>query len=431
MPPSVEPPTIEPGRTLYESARLRLARLRVDGGASLRPVFQESTRLAAATLGVERVSIWLFIEARSAIRCFELYEARRDEHSEGMVLYRHDYPVYFEALETQRVIAADDARTHEATRDFRAGYLEPLDIRSMLDAPIYQGGEVVGVVCHETVGHARHWTQEDAAFAGSVADTVALQVEAAARRDAESALQAHEEYVAELRKMEALGRLAAGVAHDFRNILSVVLGHARLIESEESASPRVLEQAARIVAAADRGVELTRELLTFGREDTGEKPHAVRVPEVIEKFREVLAQSAGRRITIELVPATTPGWALISPPRLERILLNLVNNARDAMPAGGTIRLAVSERRIADGEGSPGIYVVIDVSDNGVGMDENTRCRIFEPFFTTKGPGQNAGLGLSVVYRIVEACGGFLHVESAPGKGTTISVYLPRVASHE
>jgi two-component system, cell cycle sensor histidine kinase and response regulator CckA len=430
MPSSTEPPTIEPGRSRYEAARLRLARLRVEGGSSLRPVFQESSRLAVTTLGVERVSIWMFVEGRSAIRCFELYESGGDEHSEGSVLHRHDYPAYFQALEAQRVIAADDAWTHEATRDLRAGYLEPLDIRSMLDAPIFQGGEVVGVVCHETVGHAHHWSAEDVAFAGTVADTLALQVEAAARRDAESALHAHEEYVAEIRKMEALGRLSAGVAHDFRNILSVVLGHARLIESEESASPRVLEQAARIVAAADRGVELTRELLAFGREDTGEKPQAVRVPEVIEKFREVLAQSVGRRITLELAPATTPGWALISPPRLERILLNLVNNARDAMPQGGTIRIEVSERRVPDGAGSPGVYVVVDITDTGVGMDAATQRRIFEPFFTTKGPGANSGLGLSVVYRIVEACGGFLHVESAPGKGTTISVYLPRVSSH-
>jgi len=394
-------------------------------------VFQESTRLAASTLATERVSIWLFIEGRGAIRCFELYEAGRNEHSEGAVLYRHDYPHYFEALETRRVITADDARAHEATCELRAAYLEPLDIYSMLDAPIYQGGEVVGVVCHETVGHERHWTAEDAAFAGSVADTVALQVEGAARKDAETALQAHEEYVAEIRKMEALGRLSAGVAHDFRNILSVVLGHARLIESEESASPRVLEQAARIVAAADRGVELTRELLTFGRENTGDRPQAIRVPEVVGKFREVLAQSAGRRIHVEVAPAATAGWALISPSRLERVLLNLVNNARDAMPSGGTVRLAVSEKKIPDGAGSPGVYVVIDITDTGVGMDAATRRRIFEPFFTTKGPGENSGLGLSVVYRIVEACGGFLHVESAPGKGTTVSVYLPRVSSHE
>ncbi|MEP7028040.1 MAG: ATP-binding protein [Candidatus Eisenbacteria bacterium] len=431
MTPFVEPPPLEPGRSIYESARLRLARLRVEGGSSLRLVFQEATRLAATTLGIERVSIWLFVEGRRAIRCFELYETPSDQHSEGSILYRQDFPAYFEALETQRVIAASDALTHGATRDFRASYLEPLDIRSMLDAPIFQAGEVVGVVCHESVGHARDWSAEDCAFAGSVADSVALQVEAAARRDAEAALEEHEESLADVHKMEALGRLAAGVAHDFRNILSVVLGHARLIESEETASPRVLEQAARIVAAADRGVELTRELLAFGREDTAEKPHATRVPEVLAKFTHVLTQTIGRRITLEIVPATTPGWVLISPSRLERVLLNLVTNARDAIPDAGTIRITVSEKRIAGGPGPSGIYVVLEVADSGKGMDSKTRRRIFEPFFTTKGEGQNSGLGLSIVYRIVEACGGFLHVDSAPERGTTISVYLPRVASQE
>ena len=419
--------SIEPGRTLYESARLHLARLRVGGGASLRPAFQEASRLAAETLDVDRVSVWLFVEKRAAIRCFELYERARGEHSEGTMLYRDSYPAYFACLENQRTIAADDARTHEVTRDFRASYLEPLDIQSMLDAAIFQGGEVVGVVCHETVGHRRAWTPEDTAFAASVADAIALQVEAAARHDAETMLEAHEAYVSELSKMEALGRLAAGVAHDFRNILSVVLGHARLIEGDAGATPRVIEQAQRICAAADRGVALTRELTAFGREDAEEKPHAVRVPEVIERFREIMAQTAGRRITLTVAPPTTPGWVLISPSRLERVLLNLVTNARDAMPSA--ITLTTTEKKIQGDKGPPGAYVVIEVRDDGRGMDEETRRHMFEPFFTTKHTDENSGLGLSVVYRIVEASGGFLHVDSAPGKGTTVAVYLPRVAS--
>ena len=417
-------------RSLYEAARLNLARLRVEGGASLRPAFQEAAKLAAATLGVERVSIWLFVEKRMAIRCFELYEQQRDEHSEGFMLYRDAYPAYFAALERQRAIAAEDARTDPATKDFRASYLEPLDIHSMLDAPIFQGGEVAGVVCHETVGHRRAWSAEDVAFAASVADAIALQVEAAARHDAETALEAHEAYVFELHKMEALGRLAAGVAHDFRNILSVVLGHARLIENDDNATPRLKEQAQRICAAADRGVELTRELTAFGREDADNKPHAVRVPLVIEGFEDVMAQALGRRVTLTITPATTPGWTLISPHRLERVLLNLVTNARDAMPpSGGNVTISTSERKVAGPAGPPGAYVVVEVKDDGKGMDDETRSHMFEPFFSTKREDANSGLGLAVVYRIVETCGGFLHVDSEPGKGTTISVYLPRVAS--
>jgi signal transduction histidine kinase len=410
------PVSTEIRRTVYEAARLHLARLRVGGGASLRPLFQEASKLAAETLGVDRVSVWLFVEKRTAIRCFELYERLRDEHSEGFMLHRDAYPAYFDALEERRAIAAEDAGTDPATSDFRASYLEPLDIQSMLDAPIFQGGEVVGVVCHETIGTRRAWTQEDIAFAASVADAIALQVEAAARHDAETALEAHEAYVFELRKMEALGRLAAGVAHDFRNILSVVLGHARLIENDAAVTPHLKEQALRICAAADRGVTLTRELTAFGKEDPEEKAHAVRVPHVIDQFKDVMAQTLGRRVTLTIEPATTPGWTLISPHRLERVLLNLVANARDAMPqSGGNVRITTSERRVAGPAGPPGVYVVIEVRDDGKGMDEETVRRMFEPFFTTKGADANAGLGLSVVYRIVETCGGFLHVVSEPG----------------
>lgn len=425
----IEPLPSEHGRTLFESARLQLARLRAEGGASLRTVLQEATRLAAETLDVDRVSVWLFVEGRSAIRCFQLYERQRDNHSEGILLSRRDFPAYFDALEQQRVIAAEDARTNEATRDFRTGYLEPLDIRSMLDAPIFQGGQVAGVVCHETVGRTRAWSSEECDFAAAVADAIALQVETAARQDAESALQAHGAYVEEVRRMEALGRLAAGVAHDFRNVLSVVLGHARLLETDPSASPGVVEQSARIVAAADRGIELTRELLSFGRGEPGEKPHAVRIPEVIAKFKDVLAQTSGRSIQVDIEPAAVPGWALISPSRLERVLLNLVSNSRDAMPKGGRITICVTEKKIADGAGPPGAYVVLEVTDTGEGIDEETRRHIFEPFFTTRTADKNSGLGMAVVYRIVEGCGGFMHVESAPGKGTTIAVYLPRVSS--
>ena len=422
--------SVEHRRSRYESARLHLARLHVEGGTTLRPAFQEAAKLAAETLGVERVSIWLFVEKRSAIRCFELFERSRKEHSEGFMLYRDAYPAYFEALEEQRAIAAEDARVDAATRDFRASYLEPLDIWSMLDAPVFQHGEVVGVVCHESVGTRRPWTPEDIAFAASVADAVALQVEAAARHDAETALEAHAAYVSELHKMEALGRLAAGVAHDFRNILSVVLGHARLIESDGDATPRLKEQALRIVAAADRGVELTRELCAFGKEDPQpEKPHAVRVPLVVEEFKDVMVQAVGRKISLVITPPTTPGWALISPARLERVLLNLVTNARDAMPSGGTVTISTGEKKVAGNPGPPGVYVVLEVKDDGRGMDEETLRRMFEPFFTTKEGNRNAGLGLSVVYRIVESCGGFLHVDSVPDRGTTVAVYLPRVAS--
>ncbi|MEO6462865.1 MAG: ATP-binding protein [Candidatus Eisenbacteria bacterium] len=416
-------------RDAYESARLRLARLRVRGAGSLRKVFEEATSLTARTLDVDRASIWLFVDDRAALRCFELYERAHDEHGEGASVRRSDFPGYFKALEEQRVIVADDAPTHPATSELNGSYLAKLGITSMLDAPIYREGSVIGVVCHEHIGPPRQWKPEDIAFAGSVADSIALQFEGAARQDAEAALHAHEAYVAEVQKMEALGRLCAGVSHDFRNFLTVVLGHAGLIEHDPTASPSVRAEAARIHAAAERGVELTRELSTFGRHEGGAPPSAVRVSEVVQGFADILRGAADRRHVVEIRAEAGDGQVLINPGQLERVLLNLVVNAREALPDGGTISIRIHDKRVHDDEtGSAGHYVVIDVADQGVGMDEKTRVRLFEPFFTTRPAGQGTGLGLSIAYRIVDRAGGFIHVDSAPGKGTTMSVYLPRVA---
>ncbi len=416
-------------RSAYESARLRLARLRVRGGASLRAAFRESTRLAAKTLDVDRVSIWLFVDDRRAVRCYELYERGSDDHSEGASIRREDFPRYFASLEERRIIAAEDARTNEATCELADDYLVPLEIVSILDAPIFRGGDVIGVVCHEKIGARRAWSQADADFAGSVADAIALQFEGAARRDAEDALHAHEVYVAELQKMEALGRVCAGVAHDFRNLLTVVLGHAGLIEGDPATSPAVRAEVERIRLAAERGVALTRELSSFGRDDdrTG-RPAIVRLRDVVDSFSEILRGAVGRMHPIVIEHAGGDGRVLVSPAQIERVLLNLGINARDAMPEGGTITLRTYEKKVPDGGEHPGAYVVLDVVDAGVGMDETTRTRLFEPYFTTKPVGSGTGLGLSIAYRIVDHAGGFMHVESAPAKGTTMSVYLPRVA---
>ncbi len=420
--------TSDTQRQRYEAARLGLARLRVEGGGSLRNVFQESTELAAETLEVDRVSIWLYVDGESAIRCCELFERPTREHTEGASLHRDDIPLYFRALEEHRVLPIDDARTDPSTSALTPIYLEPLGIYSMLDSPIFREGRVIGVVCHEHTGWVRHWTQEDMDFASSVADTVALQFEGAARQDAEAALHAHEAYLAEVQKMEALGRMSAGVAHDFRNLLTVILGHVRLIEDNAEAPGGVKADAERIRAAADRGVAITRELSAFGRDEPSTPPHAVRVSEVVENFLEVLRGVAGKGHSVEVEPAAPGGWVFINPTQLERVLLNLVVNARDAMPDGGAIVLRVSETRVMNGPGAPGVYMVLEVRDTGIGMDDATRTRIFEPFFTTKPGGQGTGLGLAIVYRVVEDAGGFVHAESAPGRGTTIRVYLPRVA---
>lgn len=421
-------PTREQRRTAHEAARLRLARLRSHDGPSLRRVFEEAAALTARTIEADRVSVWLFVDDRSALRCCALHEHGRCESVQGPTLHRADYPRYFAALEEQRVIVADDAREDEVTSEMVDGYLVPHDIGSMLDAPIYRGGEVIGVLCHERVGPPRRWSQSDIDFVSSVADTVTLQYEGAARHDAEAALQAHRDYASEVQKMEALGRMAAGVAHDFRNILTVVLGHAALVEGNPATPPVLRLEIEQIRAAAERGVELTRELSAFGRAERVEQPAVSRASAVLAEFAEILRSAVGAGHEIAIDAAGDDGRVPVHPARLERVLLNLVLNARDAMPDGGEIRIRIHEKHLADGDGASGPYVVLEVTDRGVGMDEETRDRLFEPFFTTKPATRGSGLGLAIVYGIVDQAGGFLHVDTAPGEGTTMCVYLPRLA---
>jgi signal transduction histidine kinase len=399
----------------------------VAGCASLRAVMQEATGLAARTLAVERASIWLFIEGRSAIRCFDLFERSKNQHSEGAVLRAADFPSYFRALEERRDVPAARAREDPMTRELREAYLEPLGIVSMLDAPVFREGQVVGVVCHEHVA-PRTWTTEDQDFAGSVADRVAAHLEEAAREAAEARARTLEAHALEGRKMHALGRLAAGVAHDFRNILAVVMALAHEIAGDTSALERVRKAAHQIEKAARRGEAMTQDLLAFGREE-GNAPRVLDVGELMESMAGVLRAAVGKTHALALRIARPLGRVLADASQLERSVLNLVLNARDAMPSGGAVDVSVSEARVTDGSGAPGVYVVIEVADTGIGMDEVTRERMFEPFFTTKAPGKGSGVGLAVVYRAVEHAGGFLHVESAPGRGTRIRVYLPRVSA--
>jgi signal transduction histidine kinase len=373
---------------------------------------------------VERVGVWLFVDGRGAIRCFQLYERSKDQHSEGAVLRAADFPSYFRALEERRELPAEDAREDPLTRELGKAYLEPLGIQSMLDAPLFRDGRVTGVVCHEDT-RPRSWTVDERSFATSVADMVSLQLEAAARRDAEARIEALGAHLAEVNKMEALGRLAAGAAHDFRNVLAVVLGCADMIARSAEATRSIRESAEEILAAARRGTALTNELLSFGRD----RPNAacvVNVADAVDAFAPMLRRALGRAHPLEVRREGVASSVLVDPAQLERVVMNLALNARDAMPQGGPVVVTVGEARIEEDD-VHGTYVVVEVSDTGIGMDEATQARIFEPFFTTKREG--TGVGLAVVYAVVDRCGGFVHVESAPGRGTRMRVYLPRVAA--
>jgi PAS domain S-box-containing protein len=245
-----------------------------------------------------------------------------------------------------------------------------------------------------------------------------------------------EEELRQAQKMESFGRLAGGIAHDFNNLLSVVLGTSSLILEDLPEGSPLRADIRDIDEAARRAAALTQQLLAFSRRQILE-PSVIAVDGLVRRTSSMLGRVIGEDIEIVTVFAPDTGRARVDPGQLEQVILNLAINARDAMPAGGTLTLETCNVELDESYASnraevvPGRYVMIAVSDTGTGMDPATAARVFEPFFTTKPPGKGSGLGLSTVHGIVKQSGGHVAVYSEPGRGTAFKVYLPRVDAPE
>ncbi|HEY8089139.1 MAG TPA: ATP-binding protein, partial [Polyangiaceae bacterium] len=240
-----------------------------------------------------------------------------------------------------------------------------------------------------------------------------------------------EEQLRQSQKMEAIGLLAGGVAHDFNNLLAVILGFSELAARKLPTGHPVASQLTEVFDAARRGAELTRKLLAFSRKQLIQ-PRPVEVGTAVDDFSRMIRRIVGEDVDLTIERPTGELVIRVDPVQLEQVLLNLCTNARQAMPAGGKLHLASRSVDLDDAfvDRNPwaraGGFAELVVSDDGVGMDETTRVRAFEPFFTTKREG--TGLGLATVYGIVQQHGGFLHVESTEGAGTTVRVFLPRTS---
>jgi two-component system cell cycle sensor histidine kinase/response regulator CckA len=235
------------------------------------------------------------------------------------------------------------------------------------------------------------------------------------------------------RRMEAVGRLAGGIAHDFNNLLTIIKGYAELAVQRSGIQPELRADVQQIENAAERASTLIRQLLAFSRRQVLQ-PKIIDLNAIVLGLDKLLGRLMGEHIEMVTRCAANVGRVKADPAQVEQVIMNLVVNARDAMPKGG--RLTVETYNI-DLDSTyardhvsvkPGAYVMLAVSDTGIGMNPETVAHIFEPFYTTKESGQGTGLGLSTVYGIVKQSGGYIWVYSEPGKGTTFKVYLPRVA---
>lgn len=381
----------------------------------------EVARIVTAALDIERFGVWCTTEDRSAIRLYFLYCRSTDSVSDGTILRKQEFPRYFEALDG-RAISIEDTTVDLAASDLRESYLEPLGIGALLDAPLYADGEPAGMVCHEHVGGPRHWSSEERLFVATVADNVSRLLEVLQRQRAEQNLRAFREELRALNRLEEMARIAAGVAHDLRNILTIVLANAELLEEELPAGQdRAPVEAIR--REIGRGRDLARELMDFGRRVAG-RPAV----QTVRAFVETVVRGAAPTLdgcTVDIVDHGAVSRVFIDPTDFERVLVNLLYNARDAMGGQGTIRIELSTVRGARHSPSLGRAVRVSVCDTGIGMDADTRLRIFEPFFTRKT--QGTGLGLCIVQQVVTRAGGVVEVESEPGRGTSVHVLLPAI----
>jgi len=322
-------------------------------------------------------------------------------------------------------IAAEEARSAASGGDFiwearyrRAGTGYAW-IRSVSQRRFAPNGELCGYV---GVGYDVSDAKRAQADLTRINDLLAERVQAAlAERDqAEAALR-------RAQKLEAVGQLTGGVAHDFNNLLTVIIGALDLMQRHPADAARRERMIEAALAAARRGERLTQQLLAFSRRQAL-KPQIVAVDDLLADSEPLLGRAVGEAVTLTIAPGAPGAMSSLDPSQFEAAVMNLVVNARDATPPGGLIRVETSRCVLAadEAEDAPaGDYLCVAVHDTGEGMDADTVSRVFEPFFTTKEPGRGTGLGLSQVYGFARQSGGAAVVESAPGKGTTVKVYLP------
>lgn len=392
---------------------------------------QEITRIGSQILGTERVSIWLYSDDYQTIKCIDLFSLSTGTHSSGEELRASEFPSYTETQLKGNNVAVEDVFSDPRTKEIPASYYNRHEIVSLLDVPIWFGEKVKGIMSFEASRIKRSWSTEDEHVASTLATFVTLGFEINERRRAQEEREKLQGQLVQAQKMEAVGRLAGGVAHDFNNMLTAIIGLSELSLMDEEVPETIVEYLQIIRDTADRSADLTRQLLGFARKQTI-APKNINLNSTITDMLSMLKRIIGEDIDLSWAPLENLWTVRMDPSQLDQILVNLCVNARDAIPGAGKITIetdnAVFDKAYCDNNVgfTPGNYVRLAVSDDGYGMDKETMQMIFEPFFTTKQNGKGTGLGLATVFGIVKQNNGFVNVYSELGKGTTFRIYLPR-----
>jgi signal transduction histidine kinase/ActR/RegA family two-component response regulator len=393
------------------------------GTQPLEEFLRQCVDAMARQLSLPAVGIWLVDSARGTLE--RRAGARLDGSADRPPL---DLPIT--RRERDRVLIdgqpfvtnslLDDPRRGDLAWAADEGYV------AFLAHPVSVEGRVLGLV---GAFARRAFEATELSTVGLAADDIARSID---RRSVDDALRESELQTRQLQKMEAVGRLAGGIAHDFNNLLTVITGRTYLLLQGLAEDHPHRKGIQTIEATAQRAAMLTRQLLAFSRKQIL-APTVLDLNEVVAGFTEILHRLIGEDIELTFTPAPDLGRCRLDRGQVEQVLVNLVVNARDAMPQGGriavtTTNVLLDEESVRRGGGSrPGPHVRIAVTDTGTGMDEHTRARIFEPFFTTKEVGKGTGLGLATVLGIVQQSEGQIRVESQVGVGTTFEIYFPCV----
>jgi PAS domain S-box-containing protein len=386
------------------------------------------------------------LKAEEALRASEVYQRRLIESlGVGVVVHRADTRIVSSNREASRVLgltsdqlqgkSAIDPAWHFVNEDGSELPLELFPVNRVVATRQPFTGQIFGV--DRADGTPPRWVLVNAYpiwdALGQLEHVVVSFSDITEQRHAETEAARLAEHLRVSQKIEAIGRLAGGVAHDFNNLLSVILGHTAFALESVSEGHPLRDDLLEVEKAGRRAAALTSQLLAFGRRQVLQ-PKPIDLNHVVVELEKMLRRLIGEDVQLELVLAVGLWPTLADPAQVEQVIMNLVINARDAMPEGGRLAIRTANLHLAAGPASAlpaGDFVELSVADTGIGIDPATRARLFEPFFTTKAAGKGTGLGLSTVYGIVSQSGGEVQVESRPGHGATFRVLLPRARAAE